>query len=473
MSHDSLDFIDEKKDDVSHFSPSGVHELDGWINQNRSSWIQPSPSIAPTPTAQISISNEHPFSSMSSSEERLRNKLKKSNRMLDMERNKNMGLQYELQNKESQLKAIAGSQSAVELSRQIQRLEKQVAYYRSEFEREREKRQESEDELEMNREENQRYAEQMDVLIFRHIPSVDPKFKDIGPVDFNIEEFFDSVGSYKLGEVLGEGYYGSVRIGSHSRSRQSFAIKVLNKNNIKRFKDLKQISVEIHVLKTYRHPNIVHLEEVVHAADNIYMVTELCHMDLHKYHNQIGMTLESARQVIFGILHPLCYLHANGVCHLDLKPENILLTQSLDSRSAKHQHVRLCDFGLVNMARKSDKNKDVIREGYACGTPGFYAPEMILQERFEGRTADMWSLGCIILEITLGFTQEWIDSYNKPEDNPAQFKKGLESCLREISIQHYPNQDRLLDIIHSCLSIEPSRRITSEYALGHAWLDNI
>ena len=82
-------------------------------------------------------------------------------------------------------------------------------------------------------------------------------------------------------------------------------------------------------------------------------------------------------------------------------------------------------------------------------------------------------MGCIILEITLGFTQEWIDSYDQSEDNPAAFQKGLESSLSELCIEQYPDYESLLDIIHSCLSIDSSKRTTSEDALGHPWLANI
>jgi len=411
------------------------------------------------------------------SELRLRNELRKSCRLLDMERNKNLALKCKLDDTKSRLQTVQGSQSKdlilKEYSLQIQKLQDDVVRYREAFEGEKQKRAQVEDQLQESRQDNQKYAEQMDVLIFQHIPRVTPVFKDIGHVNFNIKESFDSVGSYRIGEVLGEGYYGSVRIGSHTRKQERFAIKLLKKSNIKRFKDLKQIATEVHVLTAYRHPNVVHLQEVIHTVDNIYMVTELCFMDLHKYHNEIGLSIESARQVIFGILQPISHLHSHGICHLDLKPENILLTKSLDSHNAKYEFVRICDFGLVNMAKRTDKNKDIIREGYACGTPGFYAPEMILQDRFEGRSADMWSLGCIILEITLGFTQEWIDSYDQAEDNHDVFRTGLKSCLMEISMEQYPNYTSLIDLLHSCLSIDSSKRITSRDALDHSWVAGI
>jgi serine/threonine protein kinase len=430
-------------------------------------------------TSSTSTSSPPPSSPSSSLsfEQRLRNELQKSCRMLDMERYKNLALKHNLEDTERQIKADKGSKSnnvlLEEYTRQIIKLQEEVAHFQGEYEEERQRRQEVEEELEETRQENQRYSEQMDVVMFQHVPSVAPKFKDVGAVDYNIHESSDSVGSYRLGEMLGKGYYGSVRIGSHKKNQQKYAIKLLNKSNINRFKDLQQIATEVHVLKMYRHPNIVHLEEVIHAEENIYVVTELCHMDLHRYHNETGLTLESAREVIRGILRPLHHLHSHGICHLDLKPENILLTRSLDSHNARCEHVRLCDFGLVNMARKPDESKDIIRTDYACGTPGFYCPEMIIHDRFEGRSADMWSLGCIILEITLGFTKEWIDSYDQADEDPAAFQKGLESSLNEICIEQYPNHEKLLDMIHSCLSIDSLERITSEDALKHDWLENI
>ena len=395
--------VKEKKDEILDFAT--FESLTKNEQDDQSTWVRPflscgdihEQSISPDPLYQnkrkddIISSNEIQLSSMALSDQRLRNELKRSRRMLEAERHKNRALRYKLDNMEYRLKAIDASHSTEGCFGQIQKLEEEAAFYRREFQGEKKKREDFEDTLQQNRQEKQSYAEQMDVLIFEYIPNVAPKFKDIGPVNYVIEESFDYVGLYQLGDILGEGYYGSVRIGSHTRSHKRFAVKILNKENINRFKDLKQIAEEIHVLKTYRHPNIIHLEEVVHATDCIYVVTELCFMDLHKYHSEIGLTIESARQVVYGILHPLYHLHVHGICHLDLKPENILLTKSLDAHNASHKHVRICDFGLVSMVRKSSQNKDVIREGYACGTPGFYAPEMIVREKFEGRTADMVS----------------------------------------------------------------------------------
>jgi serine/threonine protein kinase len=406
---------------------------------------------------------------------RLERELRKANRLLEIERSQKHALQGRLENIENQLIRLRKSQSDedymnLKYGQNIRKLQDKVKEGRDELELERTRAKKTKEELEAARQENAKSQETMRLLMFHHIPSVSPHFKDIGPVNYGIEEVSDRVGEYGLGKVLGEGHYGMVQVGTNVKTRQPFAVKVLSKDRVHRFKDLQQIAMEVHVLKRYPHPNIVHLREVVHAPDNIYLVTELCLMDIHQHHNETGLSEEGAKHVILGILKPLEYLHSHGICHLDLKPENILISRSADLQNVTYEDIRLCDFGLVNKAKNPEKSKEVYRQGYACGTPGFFAPEMILKREFEGRLADMWSLGCIILELTLGFTQQWIDSYELIDVDPRRFQAGLEECLQEIPIEKYPLHQNLLDIIHSCLKIEPANRIKSRYALRHPWI---
>jgi serine/threonine protein kinase len=353
------------------------------------------------------------------------------------------------------------------------KLQEEVHECQNELSKERIKGNQMQRQLEIARLENQKCQEKMRNLMFNHIPSVCPRFKDIGPVDYEMIETTERVGTFELGKLLGEGHYGVVQMCTDITTNEQFAIKVLSKDRVNRFKDLQQVALEVHVLKRYPHPNIIRLEAVVHAPRSIYLITELCSMDIHQYHSEIGLSEDGAMNVILGILRPLEYLHAQGICHLDLKPENVLLTRSVDTENVTHEHVRLCDFGLVNMANQPDQSLGVFRKGYACGTPGFFAPEMILKHEFEGRKADMWSLGCIVLELTLGFVKEWLDSYELVNSDSAGFQLGLERCMIDISPENYPQHQELLDLIHQCLQIEPADRINSKDAVQHPWLGSI
>lgn len=396
-------------------------------------------------------------SAFSATTRQLQIELQKTCRILDLERLKNLAMSERLE----------------QYALQVQQLQEEVSGQRKELKNEKAKRMQLQDEVDAAKESKERSEEQLNVLTFQHIPSVAPKFKDIGSVDYHVRESFGYVGPYQIGKVLGEGFYGSVRVGTHRGSNEKYAVKILNKERITKFKDLQQVAVEVHVLKNYQHPNIIKMKEVIHAPENIYVVTELCSMDLHKYHNDLGLTEASAKNVILGILLPLYHLHTHGICHLDLKPENILLTEIDDMEKLYYTNVRLCDFGLVNMARKPDQSMAVIRRGYACGTPGFYAPEMVLKSKFEGREADMWSLGCILLEITLGFTKDWIEFYEEVESDRDRFRRGIESSLRELSVERYPLHAKLIDLIHKCLSLDTSKRTDAATALAHPWISDV
>jgi serine/threonine protein kinase len=59
--------------------------------------------------------------------------------------------------------------------------------------------------------------------------------------------------------------------------------------------------------------------------------------------------------------------------------------------------VKVVDFGLCTKATSPDGLLDDF-----CGSPGFFAPEILLRDRYDGRKADVWSLGCILLEVRPG-----------------------------------------------------------------------
>lgn len=53
--------------------------------------------------------------------------------------------------------------------------------------------------------------------------------------------------------------------------------------------------------------------------------------------------------------------------------------------------VKIIDFGLCTKATSALHD--------FCGSPGFFAPELLLHESYDGLKADIWSIGCILLEV--------------------------------------------------------------------------
>ncbi|TVU35048.1 hypothetical protein EJB05_16916, partial [Eragrostis curvula] len=83
------------------------------------------------------------------------------------------------------------------------------------------------------------------------------------------------MGKYELGRVLGHGTFAKVYHARQVETGESVAIKVLDKEKAVRSGLVSHIKREISVLRRVRHPNIVHLFEVMATKTKIYFVMEL------------------------------------------------------------------------------------------------------------------------------------------------------------------------------------------------------
>jgi serine/threonine protein kinase/FtsZ-binding cell division protein ZapB len=376
------------------------------------------------------------------------------------------------------------TETIVRLQSEIAALKGDAESYRDQYQQEKQRRKDLQVRLNQSEHERRQMYDKMHVLMFEHLPAYSPKFNDIGRMDVSAEENDNMIGPYCIVSKIGKGCFGDVfrAVDSRSGRDEHYAIKCIKKTKFQRFKDVQQQAVEIHILKNYPHPNIIKLLDVVHGPENITVVMDLMQMDLHQYHDLMRrrspakqMSERDAKQVLFGILHPLAYLHSHGIAHLDIKPENILLDWNTVAGNLTHYNVRLSDFGLIKMADKPSTTRDVIRKAPCpVGTPGFFAPELVLGSKVECRIADMWSIGCVVMEITLGFTPEWMESYSAALSESSDFSDGIETELGLVrECEQLMENEELSQVINGLLHMDPSKRLTAEQTLAEPWLGEV
>uniref|UniRef100_A0A4X2KKV0 non-specific serine/threonine protein kinase n=1 Tax=Vombatus ursinus TaxID=29139 RepID=A0A4X2KKV0_VOMUR len=173
------------------------------------------------------------------------------------------------------------------------------------------------------------------------------------------------IGHYVLGDTLGVGTFGKVKIGEHQLTGHKVAVKILNRQKIRSLDVVGKIKREIQNLKLFRHPHIIKLYQVISTPTDFFMVMEyVSGGELFDYICKHGRVEETeARRLFQQILSAVDYCHRHMVVHRDLKPENVLLDA--------HMNAKIADFGLSNMM----SDGEFLRT--SCGSPNYAAPEVI------------------------------------------------------------------------------------------------
>ncbi|KAG5598446.1 hypothetical protein H5410_029816 [Solanum commersonii] len=198
---------------------------------------------------------------------------------------------------------------------------------------------------------------------------------------------------YEVGRLLGQGTFAKVYYARNIKTGQSVAIKVIDKEKVLRVGLMNQIKREISVMKLVRHPNIVHLYEVMATKTKIYFIMEYCKGgELFNKVLKGRLKEDAARKYFQQLINAVDFCHSRGVYHRDLKPENLLLDDD--------ENLKISDFGLSALVES--KHQDGLLHT-TCGTPAYVAPEVINRRGYDGTKADIWSCGVVLYVLLAGY----------------------------------------------------------------------
>lgn len=320
---------------------------------------------------------------------------------------------------------------------------------------------------------------------------------------------------YKITKTLGEGTFGKVVEVKDSReNNRRIALKIIK--NVDKYREAAKL--EINVLKKIkeRDPNgkylCVQMLDWFDYHGHMCIAFDLLGLsvfDFLKENCYLPYPIDQVRHITYQLIISVKYMHDNQLTHTDLKPENILFTNSeydvvynsrkkRDEKVVKYSNIKLIDFGSATF--------DWEHHSTIVSTRHYRAPEVILELGW-AQPCDVWSIGCILFELYLGFTLfQTHDNIEhlammerilgpipyrmaKRTRKTKYFYRGRldwderssagryvrENCkpMRRYILSEEDEHRELIDLIEKMLEYEPERRITLAKSIEHTFFDRL
>lgn len=296
-----------------------------------------------------------------------------------------------------------------------------------------------------------------------------------------------SVECYERLNYIDEGTYGRV---FRARDSETGAVYALKQAKLAGEREGFPVTAlrEIGLLLSVRHPNVVHVREVVVGStlDKIYTVMEYAEHDLRSFLDAMKhpYSQSEVKSLLQQVLRGVAHLHSQWIIHRDLKTSNLLINND--------GVVKICDFGLAR--RYGDPVGSLTPN---VTTLWYRSPEILLGATTYTPAVDVWSVGCVFAELVLTESllqgQGELDQLAKIcdllgapcEQNWPGFSKL--SNARRLTLRGPPRSrlpERIyasssrprtplsamgVDLMEQLLTLDPARRISAAEALQHPY----
>ncbi|WWD21625.1 hypothetical protein CI109_106111 [Kwoniella shandongensis] len=270
------------------------------------------------------------------------------------------------------------------------------------------------------------------------------------------------------GELIGKGSYGRVYIALNVTTGDMMAVKQVelpatedDRNDKRQQGMIKALRDEIELLKDLEHRNIVAYLGYETSPEYLSIFLEYVPggtiASIYRTPNQARFEPQLVRFFTEQILEGLAYLHSKNIWHRDLKGDNILV----DGQGI----CKISDFGISKQT--SDAYDSFGQATNMKGSVFWMAPEVIhsYSERSYSGKVDIWSLGCVVLEMWSG---------KRPWGDMEQFAAMFELFNKRARPPLPPDihlSDTALDFLYNkCLATDPRDRPMARDLLEHRFI---
>jgi len=252
-------------------------------------------------------------------------------------------------------------------------------------------------------------------------------------------------------QQIGKGAFGCVKTAFRRSDRRMVVTKFIKRSKV--FEENwvtdtvlgMRVPLEISLLSTLEHPNIVQVLDVHENEEYLQLVMQRhgAGMDLFEFLDRRPKMDEPLASYIFRqVVCAIEYLHKErGLLHRDIKDENVIINE--------HFHVKLIDFGSV-----APIPKDGWLYSTFYGTVEYCSPEVLNGNCYAGRELEMWTLGILL----------YVMIFN---ENPFY---GVDETLQCQLKPPFAITPLCMELIKKLLEKDPHFRMRLDQLASHEWV---
>lgn len=271
---------------------------------------------------------------------------------------------------------------------------------------------------------------------------------------------------YELIKSLGKGWTSEVFLAREiNNPNNELAVKIYEDDFIYKHGGSKEVHKEVEILRSLRHPNIIQIKNngangTIRYQGNIQrnlLYTSLeyvsggCLFDICQKHGPMDESV--AHFFASQLVDALSYMHSSGVVHLDIKPENILCDENFN--------LKVADFGIAT-------NKNIKKLSFFRGTKSYMAPEIWDTKVYDGRQADVFSLGVVIYLIL--FAKFPFVKASKDDTSYCHIHKRQALTFWRKADKHLDISPELKDLLNQMFEANPAKRPSIAKIKHHPWM---
>tara|TARA_B110000881_G_scaffold9974_1_gene7547 strand:- start:1549 stop:2619 length:1071 start_codon:yes stop_codon:yes gene_type:complete len=252
---------------------------------------------------------------------------------------------------------------------------------------------------------------------------------------------------YSIQEQIGEGAFSKIYKAIDTKNDKVVAIKLIKKQKV--LKLMKQVRLEISLLKSLQHPNIIACYGSYEDIKYVYIILEFCERgDLSLLLKGNILNEKDVHKYFIHLVSALQYLNNRQIIHRDIKPKNILISND--------DILKLTDFGFAKQINVTDMSQTI------CGSPLYMAPEILAASPYS-TTSDLWSIGIVLFEMITG----------KPPyqaNNIEDLKHNIQCISQFDLIDNLEVSQSFKQLLYQLLDINQSSRMSWEEFFNHPWI---